>query len=307
MSYAQIAIAATVPGILYFIAVGAMVHFEAVRRGLPVTPRSALPRFWPVLKRDAHLIVAPALLVWFLFVGRSAMFAGFWSLVVAYMLSWVRRDTRVDLRKSLATLMDSAQAAMPVALACATVGIVVGVVSTTGLGLKLATGIVGLAGGSLFMTLILSMVAALVLGTGLPTSATYIMTSIMAAPALELLGVPKLVAHFFVFYFGILADLPPPTRPSLPSHRVNRQSDVWTADAGMICRFPASSSVASLLPRSARDASAAHIAYPRSRDRGVMRRGVSALRARPSLGAGVGRVRLRAFRRLDAATPGPPA
>jgi TRAP-type uncharacterized transport system fused permease subunit len=107
------------------------------------------------------------------------------------------------------------------------VGIVVGVVSTTGLGLKLATGIVGLAGGSLLLTLILTMVAALVLGTGLPTSATYIITSIMAAPALVELGVPKLVAHMFVFYFGILADLTPPTAISTYATASIAGSDVW--------------------------------------------------------------------------------
>ena len=116
---------------------------------------------------------------------------------------------------------------MPVALACATVGIVVGVVSTTGLGLKLATGIVGLAGGSLLVTMVLTMIAALVLGTGLPTSATYIITSIMAAPALELLGVPKLVAHMFVFYFGILADLTPPTAISTYATAAIAGADVW--------------------------------------------------------------------------------
>jgi TRAP-type uncharacterized transport system fused permease subunit len=116
---------------------------------------------------------------------------------------------------------------MPVALACATVGVVVGVVSITGLGLKLATGIVGLAGGSLFGTLVLTMFAALVLGTGLPTSATYIITSIMAAPALEQLGVPKLVAHMFVFYFGILADLTPPTAISTYATSSIAGADVW--------------------------------------------------------------------------------
>ena len=90
------------------------------------------------------------------------------------------------------------------------VGMMIGVVSITGLGLKLATCIVGLAQGSLFLTALLTMIAALVLGTGLPTSATYIITSIMAAPALTQLGVPVLAAHMFVFYFGILADLTPP-------------------------------------------------------------------------------------------------
>src|SRR5262249_34410537 len=117
--------------------------------------------------------------------------------------------------------------AMPVALACATVGIVVGVVSLTGLGLKLATGIVGLAQGNLFVTLVLTMIAALVLGTGLPTSATYIITSIMAAPALVQLGVPKLVAHMFVFYFGILADLTPPTAISTYATSSIAGADVW--------------------------------------------------------------------------------
>jgi len=165
--------------------------------------------------------------VWFLVQGRSPMFAGFWALVVAFALSWVRRETRIDAGKIFAVLADSAQAAMPVALACATVGIVVGVVSITGLGLKLATGIVGLAGGSLILTLLLTMVAALVLGTGLPTSATYIITSIMAAPALEQLGVPKLVAHMFVFYFGILADLTPPTAISTYATSSIAGADVW--------------------------------------------------------------------------------
>ena len=227
MPYSSIAIAAAIPGILYFVAVGVMVHFEAARQGLPVLPRHQLPQLGSVLRRDVHLLGGPAVLVWFLVEGRSPMFAGFWALVAALVLSWVRRDTRIGGVRVLAILADSAQAAMPVALACATVGIVVGVVSITGLGLKLATGIVGLAGGSLAMTLLLTMVAALVLGTGLPTSATYIITSIMAAPALEQLGVPKLVAHMFVFYFGILADLTPPTAISTYATSSIAGADVW--------------------------------------------------------------------------------
>jgi TRAP transporter 4TM/12TM fusion protein len=225
--YSSIAIAAAIPGVLYFVAVAVMVHFEAARQGLPVLSRHQLPRFGAILRRDVHLLGGPAVLIWFLVEGRSPMFAGFWALVAAFVLSWVRRDTRIGAVKVLAILADSAQAAMPVALACATVGIVVGVVSITGLGLKLATGIVGLAGGSLLLTLLLTMVAALVLGTGLPTSATYIITSIMAAPALEQLGVPKLVAHMFVFYFGILADLTPPTAISTYATSSIAGADVW--------------------------------------------------------------------------------
>jgi len=227
VSYGTIAFAATIPGILYFVAVGAMVHFEAARQELPVLSRSALPRLTAVLRRDAHLLLGPAVLVYFLIDGRSPLFAGFWALVTALVMSQVRRDTRMRLPQVLAVLADGATSALPVALACATVGIVVGVVSETGLGLKLASGIVSLAGGNMLATLVLTMIAALVLGTGLPTSATYIITSIMAAPALVQLGIPKLVAHLFVFYFGILADLTPPTAISTYATSSIAGADVW--------------------------------------------------------------------------------
>jgi len=225
--YATVALAAAIPGVLYFVAVGVMVHFEAARQGLPVLSRADLPRLGAVLRRDAHLLVGPALLVWFLVEGRSPLFAGFWALVASLVTSQVRRDTRIGWRQVFRVLVESAGSALPVALACATVGIVVGVVSSTGLGLKLAGGIVGLAQGNMLATLVLTMLAALVLGTGLPTSATYIITSIMAAPALVLLGVPKLVAHMFVFYFGILADLTPPTAISTYATSSIAGADVW--------------------------------------------------------------------------------
>jgi TRAP transporter 4TM/12TM fusion protein len=225
--YSTVAIAAAIPGVLYFIAVGVMVHFEAARQGLPILPRAELPRIGPVLRRGFHLLVGPAVLVYFLIEGRSPLFAGFWALVAAVVMSQLRSDTRIKLRQAVAVLVESAHSAMPVALACATVGIVVGVVSATGLGLKLASGIVGIAGGNLLFTLILTMVAALVLGTGLPTSATYIITSIMAAPALVELGLPKIVAHMFVFYFGILADLTPPTAISTYATSSLAGADVW--------------------------------------------------------------------------------
>jgi TRAP transporter 4TM/12TM fusion protein len=225
--YTTIAFAAIIPGILYFVAVGVMVHLEAARQGLPVLSRAELPRLLPTLRRDAHLLLGPLVLLSFLMQGRSPLFAGFWALVVSCGTSLLRRETRITPRAALGILTESAQSAMPVALACATVGIVVGVVAVSGLGLKLASGIVGIAGGLLLPTLLLTMVAALVLGTGLPTSATYIITSIMAAPALVQLGVPKLVAHMFVFYFGILADLTPPTAISTYATASIAGADVW--------------------------------------------------------------------------------
>src|SRR5437879_577196 len=133
--YSTVALAAAIPGVLYFVAVGVMVHFEAARQGLPVLSRADLPRLGAVLRRDAHLLVGPALLVWFLVEGRSPLFAGFWALVASLVTSQVRRDTRIGGRQAFRVLVESAGSALPVALACATVGLVVGVLSSTGLGL----------------------------------------------------------------------------------------------------------------------------------------------------------------------------
>jgi len=227
ISYWTVAISAAIPGVLYFFAVGVMVHFEASRQNLPVLDRAQLPKLGPILRRDLHLLAGPAVLVWILASGGTAERAGFWALAVAVIASWVRAQTRIGPKRLLSVLVDGANGALPVALACATVGIVVGVVSISGIGLKLATGIVGLSQGNLLVTCVLTMIAALVLGTALPTSASYIITSIMAAPALIQLGVPALAAHMFVFYFGILADLTPPTAISTYATSAIAGSDVW--------------------------------------------------------------------------------
>ena len=225
--YATVALSAAIPGVLYFFAVGVMVHFEASKQRLPLLTRSELPRLRTVLADGVHLLVAPAALIYFMVEGRTPLYAGLWAILVGAAASFLRRETRLTLRGTVEALVEAAQNALPVALACATVGIVVGVVAVTGLGLKIASGIVALSGGSLLLTLLLTMVAALVLGTGLPTSATYIITSIMAAPALLQLGLPALVAHMFVFYFGILADLTPPTAISTYATAAIAGSDVW--------------------------------------------------------------------------------
>ena len=190
--YGTIAFAATIPGVLYFVAVGVMVHFEAARQGLPVLPRAELPRLGAVLRRDVHLLAGPAVLVWFLVEGRSPLFAGFWALVVAFVLRAGCGATRGSAWPGcLAILVDSAQARCRWRSPARRSGIVVGVVSRPGSGSSSRAASWASPQGSLLATLVLTMIAALVLGTGLPTSATYIITSIMAAPALVQLGVPQ--------------------------------------------------------------------------------------------------------------------
>jgi TRAP transporter 4TM/12TM fusion protein len=127
--------------------------------------------------------------------------------VVAGML---KKATRMSIPEIFNALEAGARGALGVAIACATAGIIVGVVTLTGLGLKMANGLIDLAGGNLMLTLFFTMITSLILGMGVPTTANYVITSTMAAPAIVLLGIPKLAAHLFVFYFGIIADITPP-------------------------------------------------------------------------------------------------
>jgi TRAP transporter 4TM/12TM fusion protein len=123
---------------------------------------------------------------------------------------FLRKETRKTLFELVKSLHNGARSALGVAIACAVIGLVVGVATMTGFGVKLSSAITSLAHGSLFLTLVFTMLSSLVLGMGLPTIPTYIITSTMAAPALAVYGVPPLVAHMFVFYYGLLADLTPP-------------------------------------------------------------------------------------------------
>lgn len=209
ITYWDIAKAATIPALLYFTGIWIMVHFEAKRVGLRGMSDEELPERKEVLKKIYLLL--PILAVILLMVsGMSIMRAALWSILITILVSLIRKDTRIGIKDAIDALVDGARTALSVAAATAAAGIIVGVVTKTGLGLKLANGLLDLAGGVLIPTLMLTMVAAIVLGMGSPTTANYVITSTIAAPAIILLGVPDLSAHLFVFYFGIIADITPP-------------------------------------------------------------------------------------------------
>lgn len=209
ITYWEIAKAATIPALLYFTGIWIMVHFEAKRVGLRGMTDEELPDRKEVLKKIYLLL--PILGVILLMVsGMSIMRAALWSILITILVSMIRKDTRIGFKDMIDALVDGARTALSVAAATAAAGIIVGVVTKTGLGLKLANGLLDLAGGVLIPTLMLTMVAAIVLGMGSPTTANYVITSTIAAPAIILLGVPDLSAHLFVFYFGIIADITPP-------------------------------------------------------------------------------------------------
>jgi TRAP transporter 4TM/12TM fusion protein len=208
--YVTIAKAAILPAILYYITVGLMVHFEAKKAGLSGMSDDLIPKFLNVLKSRGHMIAPLIIIFYYLFRGYTPLRAAFLGIIVSFALSFLKEDTRMGLQDLMDTLREGAISALGVAAACAAVGFIVGVTTLTGLGLKFTSLTVALAQGNLFLALFFTMVACTILGTGLPTTATYIVLATMAAPALTQLGVPILAAHLFVLYFGVVADLTPP-------------------------------------------------------------------------------------------------
>ena len=262
LPYATIAIAATIPAILYYASAFWMVHLEAGRAHLVGLPKEQCPSALGALKRDWYLALPLGVLVYMLFSGYTPLFAGwvglaltmililgkalvsplgaailragFWialglvggalvvssrmtlettlfvAIIAVAALCFVTPDRGRTVRLLVDALAEGAKSALGVGIACALVGIIVGIATLTGLAGELARIVLDLAGQSLFLALLMTMVMALVLGTGLPTIPTYIVCSAMAAPALLQFHVPLLLSHMFVFYFGIMADLTPP-------------------------------------------------------------------------------------------------
>jgi TRAP transporter 4TM/12TM fusion protein len=209
VSYWDIAKAAAIPAVLYFTGIWIMTHFEAKRIGLRGLTDDEMPNRKEVLK-NIYLLVPIIAVIVLLMSGMSVTKSALWAIVVAILASAIRKETRIGFKQAIDALVDGARTALAVAAATASAGIIVGVVTKTGLGLKLANGLVDLSGGYLLPTLFFTMIAAIILGMGSPTTANYVITSTIAAPAIIILGVPDLSAHLFVFYFGIVADITPP-------------------------------------------------------------------------------------------------
>ncbi len=210
MPYIEIAKAATIPAFLYFLGILIEVHLEAKKTGLRGMSRSELPNLWHVLRERGYLIIPLVAIIYVLTEGSTPIRAALVGLGLSVVAGAIRKETRMNITEFFQALEAGARGAVGVAIACATAGIIVGSVTLTGVGLKMANGLVSVAGGNLLLTLFFTMIASLILGMGAPTTANYVITSTIAAPALLLLGVPALAAHMFVFYFGIVADITPP-------------------------------------------------------------------------------------------------
>lgn len=211
ISYFDVAAAAAIPAILYYVAAFAMVHLEAVKNELRGIPREKIPRLKIVLKEGWHLLFPIGVLIYLLGVSRvSPMKAAFWSIVALLLVGLPFKNTRVSPSRLFSSLEKGAQNILPVASACACAGIVVGVLMLTGLALRFSTFLVEVSGGNLPLLLLLTMVASIILGMGLPATACYILLAVLAAPAIIKLGVNAMAAHLFVFYFGCISNITPP-------------------------------------------------------------------------------------------------
>ena len=210
LPYSTIALAALLPAVLYYLGVIAQVHFRAGRRDLKGIAKENLPQVKAVLKARGHMLLPIVFLIYLLIENVPVGYAAAYTIGFTVAISMIRKETRMGVADILGALEDGARQSLAVMAACAVVGVIIGVVSLTSFGTVMTSSIVTLGAGSLFLTLILTMLASMVLGMGLPSIPAYIITATMAAPALAGFDIPILSAHMFVFYFGIFANITPP-------------------------------------------------------------------------------------------------
>lgn len=210
VSYRTIIIWAIIPAVLYYVALWINIDLRARKMNLLGYPKDQLPKAGAELKKSGHLLIPVFLLIAMLMMNYTASFACFWSIIALVVISSFKKSSRLNIKNLIHALESGAKQGMSVAIACAVCGIIVGVVNLTGIGLQLANTILKIANGSLLLTLIMTMLACVILGMGMPTSAAYIVAATVATSAMTTLGVAKEAAHLFVLYYAALSAITPP-------------------------------------------------------------------------------------------------
>ena len=216
--YMQVAKAAIIPAILYFTGIFIMVHLEAKKTGLKGLSRDSLPKIGELLMKKGYLVIPLATIIYFFVLGKTAIYAGLMGIIAAGLVAIVnsivdiimKRQVSFGFKDLIDVFVNAARNIISVAVACAMAGVIIGVITLTGLGLKIGAGLISISGGIPLLLLFLTMVSSIILGMGVPTTANYLITSTIAASAIIGLGYEPLAAHMFVFYFGIIADVTPP-------------------------------------------------------------------------------------------------
>ena len=208
--YSNIIVRAIIPAVLYFTGIYIAVHVEAKKEGLLGIPKEQLPKMSSLIK-DIYLLIPIVMLIWLVSTStRTIQTAAALSIVAAIIVSFPNKKYRMNLRGICAALAVGGKGCISVAAACGIAGIIAGTITMTGLANILINGIVAIAGNQVIIALFLTMICCIVLGMGVPTTANYCIMAATCAPILIRMGVPTLAAHFFVFYFGIVADITPP-------------------------------------------------------------------------------------------------
>jgi len=210
VSYLRIMGAAVLPAILFYFSLYQVVHYEALKNNLqPFDPENK-PSTIMLLKRQGYYFIPIILLIAVLIAGRTPNRACFIAILSVIVISWFDRRTRMGFREIMEALSEGARGTIMVAAATASAGIVIGIITLTGIGLSFSSLIISLSYGHLVLALFLTMVASIILGMGIPTAAAYIIVAVLGAPALVNFGVPLIAAHMFVFYFAIISGITPP-------------------------------------------------------------------------------------------------
>lgn len=227
--YAQVIIAAVIPAILYYLGLYCMVDLYAVREGIRGLERVKLGRPFQTLKEGWHLLLPVVILLYQLVImGSSMARAGLLSLASIIIISWFRKETRLGLYRIIEAIREGALSSVGIGAICGCAGIIIGVVSITGLGVKFGSAVLALSGGHLFIVLLLTAVICMILGMGLPTTASYIIAASVGVPAIIKLGVPALAAHLFVFYFACISAITPPVCVAVYTACGFSKTDVWS-------------------------------------------------------------------------------
>ena len=208
--YRELMLIAIIPASLYFIGIWISVHLEAKRLGLKGTPRDQLPKLWPLIRDKGHLLLPLIAIIYLMLDGYTITRAALIGCLVCIIVPYLRKGTRVPFLQIFKALPQAGRSVISVATACSTAGIIIGMVTLTGLGQRIGAGIFDLVGNNVFLALVCAMFTSLILGMGVSTTSNYLITSTIAAPILIKAGIPMLASHMFCFYFGIVADITPP-------------------------------------------------------------------------------------------------
>jgi TRAP transporter 4TM/12TM fusion protein len=239
-TYLDVMKAAVIPGLLYYNAVFMFIQVQANKLGLQKVPPEELPKIGTLIKENIHLFFPIAMILYLLIVEHvSTKKAGFWAILTLIAVSMIRKNSRMTPSKIIFALENGARSSLIVAMACASAGLIEGVINLTGLGLRFSEILIHVAGESMIYLLILTMLASLIIGLPLPPVTAYLILAILAAPALIKSGVNPMAAHLFIFHFGVLGNITPPSAPvSFAAAGISKTDPLKTTNLAFLISAP---------------------------------------------------------------------